>query len=132
MRKYHPDGDPPDFGVIFVFGSNSAGRHGKGAAQYARDVLGAKPGQGEGLMINCYGIPTKYGNLQVKPLSEINESVQRFVEFTKAHPQLQWHVSAVGCGLAGYEAQDIAPMFKHAINCSFPDNWRDYLELEDV
>ena len=53
--------------MIFVFGSNKAGRHGKGAAKYALENHGAIYGQGEGLQGNSYAIPTKDENL--KPIS---------------------------------------------------------------
>ena len=44
---------------IFVFGSNLAGRHGKGAAKFAKDYHGAIYGRGVGLQGTSYAIPTK-------------------------------------------------------------------------
>jgi hypothetical protein len=53
---------------VFVFGSNLAGRHGKGAALWARQHRGAIYGQGVGRQGNAYAIPIKDGQLRVLPL----------------------------------------------------------------
>jgi len=114
--------------TIFVFGSNTAGRHGKGAALEARRVWGAKYGIGEGLTGNAYAIPTKDDQLQTRSLALIQLSVQMFIDFATANPQLSFFVTAIGCGLAGYQPNDIAPMFKHApSNCELPKGWRDWV-----
>jgi hypothetical protein len=113
---------------IFVFGSNSAGRHGKGAALFARRHHGAKYGQGEGLQGNSYGIPTKDARLRSLPLPEIALAVDRFIAFATAHPELQFQVTRVGCGLAGYRDEEIAPMFTGApANCVLPDEWKPFV-----
>lgn len=128
-RSYHEDGSYPENLEIFVFGSNVEGRHGKGAAKAAVRHFGAIYGQGYGLMRNqSYAIPTKGYYLQVLPLSQIQQYVAAFCEFTFEHPHLRFFVTAVGCGEAGYQAKDIAPMFRNAINCNFPDTWKPYLE----
>ena len=44
---------------IFVFGSNLAGRHGKGAALDAKNKYGAIYGVGFGRTGNSYAIPQK-------------------------------------------------------------------------
>lgn len=116
--------------MIFVFGSNLAGRHGKGAALFARRRHGAIYGQGEGLQGNSYAIPTKDGRKrypllnradQTLPLTAIKGYVDTFIEFARANPQLEFHVTGIGCGLAGYTPKDIAPMFAHApSNCHLP------------
>lgn len=118
-------------GMIFVFGSNRAGRHGKGAAFTAMCQYGAINGVGEGIQGEAYGIPTKSVTIQSLPLSEIQKGVERFKAFTLANPKLQFFVTAIGCGLAGYSAKDIAPMFRGAINCWFPASWRFYIEGMD-
>lgn len=99
---------------IFVFGSNLAGRHGKGAALYARKNYGAIYGQGVGLQGDSYGIPTKDEKIKTLPLDRILSYVNDFITFAKLHPELMFHVSPVGCGLAGYVPEQIAPMFKDA------------------
>jgi hypothetical protein len=96
---------------VFVFGSNLAGRHGKGAALWARQHRGAIYGQGEGLQGNSYAIPTKDANLRVLPLDDIGNSVVTFLDFALCHPELTFQVTPIGCGLAGYHPSQIAPMF---------------------
>jgi hypothetical protein len=99
---------------IFVFGSNLAGRHGKGAALAAKKLHGAIQGRGEGPQGRSYAIPTKDAQLKVLPLPAINASVQQFLAFAAAHPELSFEVTAIGTGLAGYTPQNIAPMFRFA------------------
>ena len=109
---------------IFVFGSNLAGRHGKGAALYAKQVCGAIYGQGIGLQGNSYAIPTKDENIQSLPLDEIRKHVQEFKEFAIKNPGLTFRVTRIGCGLAGYDDVDISPMFKGSpSNVILPDEW---------
>ncbi len=110
---------------VFVFGSNSAGRHGKGAALTAYRKFGARNGQGDGLMGQSYGIPTKGWKLDVLPLGKIWISVQRFLRFASAHPELKFLVTEIGCGLAGYSPKEIAPMFQGATeNVILPDRFK--------
>lgn len=110
---------------IFVFGSNLAGRHGKGAALTAYREHGAVYGQGFGLQGNSYGIPTKDENLNTLPLHKIQQYVDTFVKFAVLNPELRFNVTRIGCGLAGYEDTDIAPMFHSAPdNCVLPAGWR--------
>lgn len=112
-------------GPIFVFGSNLAGRHGKGAALYARKICGAQPGIGEGRTGNTYAIPTKTANLQARSIREIRDSVETFKAYARDNPDLAFQVTRVGCGLAGYRDDQIAPMFRDAPeNCSLPGEWR--------
>lgn len=96
---------------IFVFGSNLAGRHGRGAALTALRKFGAKNGQASGLMGKSYGIPTKDRNLKVLSLDKIEIHIKRFLKFTKENPQLIFLVTEIGCGLAGYKPKQIAPLF---------------------
>src|SRR5215831_3276557 len=100
--------------AIFVFGSNLAGRHGKGAALEARRRWGALYGQGEGRQGLSYAIPTKDGGLQTLPLTAINQAVFRFLLYAEEHPELSFEVTEIGCGLAGYRPEQIAPMFRLA------------------
>lgn len=96
---------------VFVFGSNLAGRHGKGAALCAVKNHGAIYGQGVGMQGNSYAIPTKDEKLAVLPLDDICNYVVQFLEFSLIHPELSFNVTAIGCGLAGYKPSQIAPMF---------------------
>jgi hypothetical protein len=99
---------------VFVFGSNLAGRHGKGAALTARKLYGAIYGQGEGRQGRSYAIPTKDEFLRPLPLEAIAMGVEQFI----SHARIRWHeifyLTRIGCGLAGYDEHQIAPMFKHA------------------
>lgn len=105
-------------GEVFVFGSNYAGRHGKGAAKQALK-FGAVYGQGTGLMGQTYGIATKDKNLKVVRLHVIRYQIYKFLRFAQMHPELKFLVTQIGCGLAGYRPKDIAPLFySHKI----PDN----------
>jgi hypothetical protein len=105
--------------TIFVFGSNLAGRHGKGAALHARQRHGAVYGQGVGLQGNSYAIPTKDEKLRTLSLDTIKGYVDEFRTFAASHPDLTFEVTAIGCGLAGYKPRNIAPLF-----CDFTDNCR--------
>ena len=110
--------------IIYVFGSNLAGRHGKGTALIAKEKYGAKYGNGEGPQGNSYAIPTKDANLQTLPLNWIQDSVRFFLEYAYHNRDKIFRVVKIGCGLAGYEENDIAPIFANApINCVLPVGW---------
>lgn len=110
---------------IFVFGSNLAGRHGKGAALRAYQEHGAIYGQGMGLQGNSYAIPTKDENIQSLPLNKIERYVQQFIKFAKLNPDVHFEVTRIGCEALGYEDTDMAPMFIDApVNCILPAGWR--------
>jgi hypothetical protein len=112
------------YGAVFVFGSNLAGRHGRGAALHAREKHGAKYGCGEGPQGRSYAIPTKDRDLQPLRLWEIKRYVQQFLTYAGRFPDTQFFVTAVGTGLAGYTDADIAPMFAGAPpNCILPEGW---------
>lgn len=113
--------------TVFVFGSNLAGRHGKGAALDARMKYGAQLGVGEGPTGNSYAIPTKTGDLRVRSLDDIRASVETFKTYAAAHPNITFLVTRVGCGLAGYRDDQIGPMFADApSNCMIPDAWTEF------
>lgn len=100
---------------IFVFGSNTAGRHGKGAAKTAMG-WGAVYGQGEGIQGRTYGIPTVNAAITNKlNINKVQKYVDKFIEYAKEHPKNIFLVTEIGCGLAGFEVKDIAPLFKNAI-----------------
>ena len=124
---FHQDGTLPLNGEIFVFGSNIAGRHGKGAALEARKNYGAVYGSGFGLYGNSYGICTKDENLKPLNINRIKVEIENFCLFTREHIFYRFFVTAVGCGYAGYTDEQIAPMFEGAINCSFPQSWERFI-----
>ena len=115
--------------TIFVFGSNLAGIHGAGAALYAKMHHGApyeknvtarwgKRGQyGVGMQGNSYAIPTKDEWIKTMPLLSILPYIVEFIGYAKSHPELDFNVARLGCGLAGYVDADMSPMFSGA-----PDN----------
>lgn len=109
---------------IFVFGSNLAGRHGKGAALYARQNYGAIYGQGAGLQGNSYAIPTKDEKLRTLPLHEIKKYIEYFITFASYNPELKFLLTPIGCGLAGYKREQIRPLFKNVPeNVIFLKEW---------
>lgn len=111
--------------MIFVFGSNLAGRHGLGAAKHAKEHYGAVYGIGEGPTGNAYAIPTKDENLNVRPLSDIEVSIRRFLEYASMSNDV-FKVTPIGCGLAGYSVQQIRAIFlKYPItdNVVFSKEW---------
>ena len=113
-------------GEIFVFGSNLAGMHGGGAARTAHDKFGAVWGQGEGLQGQSYAIPTMQGGVEtIKPY------VDEFIEFARHNKNLKFLVTAIGCGIAGFSPDEIAPLFRKAVgveNISLPDFFWDILQ----
>lgn len=91
---------------VFVFGSNLAGHHMGGAARVAASKFGAVFGQGVGLQGQSYAIPTMQGGVEtIKPY------VDEFVKFADAHPELNFYVTRIGCGIAGFSDEEIAPLF---------------------
>ena len=96
---------------IFVFGSNLAGAHGGGAAWVAHKCFGAVWGKGVGLYGRTYAIPTMQGGVET-----IRPYVDDFIEFAKAHPQLVFLVTRIGCGIAGFREWEIAPLFQAALD----------------
>lgn len=96
---------------VFVFGSNLSGSHGGGAALLAYQHFGAIWEQGVGLQGQSYGIPTMQGGVEtIKPF------VDEFIEFASRHPEYTFLVTAVGCGIAGFTAHEIAPLFLKAVD----------------
>ena len=114
---------------ILVFGSNLAGRHGAGLAKLAMNKFGAKYGVGSGLTGQCYALPTKDHTILSLSLFDIEQYVFFFKQLAKVNPDLEFIVTRVGTGLAGYKDYQIAPMFRGSTeNCIFDEKWRKYLE----
>lgn len=113
--------------MIFVFGSNRQGRHGAGAALYARQHHGAVYGVAEGPTGEAYAIITKELRPEYPPvtLDEVREGVERFLEYARTHYDQTFQVTRIGCGLAGFAEEEIAPLFSGApFNCARPEGWR--------
>ena len=109
---------------IFVFGSNEEGRHYAGAAKFAQDHCGARPGVGVGPTGRSYAIPTMNG------WQRLTKEAQRFIEYAMQHPEESFFATRVGCGIAGYQDNEIAPLFVDAPeNCLLPLGWRDLVPL---
>ena len=112
-------------GEIFVFGSNLEGAHGGGAALLAFRKWGAIWGQGTGLQGQTYGIPTIHGGVE-----EIRPYVDEFIRFAKEHPELTFLVTEIGCGIAGFRPEEIAPLFRDAVpveNIHLPERFWNIL-----
>ena len=103
--------DEMDENEVFVFGSNTRGIHDGGASFTAVQYFGAIVGQAEGIQGQSYAIPTDGPTLE-----EIGVAVKRFIAFAKAHPNLTFLVTEIGCGTAGFHPMEIAPMFIDAVS----------------
>lgn len=110
---------------IFVFGSNLAGHHGGGAARVALDRFGAQWGVGEGIQGQSYAIPTMQGGVEtIKPY------VDRFLDLAYEWDQNTFLVTRIGCGIAGFSPEQIAPLFDRALdmyNVVLPRDFYDIL-----
>lgn len=98
---------------VFVFGSNLEGMHGGGAARTAYQRFGAVWGEGVGHHGQSYAIPTMHGGVE-----QIRPYVDEFVEYARANAHLRFLVTRIGCGIAGFRDEQIAPLFSEALNCS--------------
>jgi len=101
-------------GEVFVFGSNTAGRHGKGAAKTAMK-WGAMYGEGFGHHGRTFAIPTLRGDFQKRDLRNIQEDVEIFTDVARAG-HFRFLVTEIGCGLAGFDHKEIAPMFRGCVD----------------
>lgn len=111
---------------IFVFGSNLHGMHAGGAARTAYLNFGAEMGNGVGMQGRSYAIPTMQGGTDtIKPY------VDDFIKYAKQHPSQTFLVTPIGCGIAGFEPKDIAPLFveaKDVVNIHLPKEFWEILE----
>lgn len=109
---------------IFVFGSNLAGFHGGGAARAALNKFGAIWGQGVGLQGQSYAIPTMQGGVEtIKPY------VDEFIDFARAHTEYTFLLTRIACGIAGFTAREIAPLFAKAIDMENVILPEDFVEV---
>lgn len=108
---------------VFVFSSNTEGRHGKGLALLAKNKAGAKYGQARGLQGQSYAIVTKdlrIGERSV-PLSSIQIQLETLYEFATTNSDYIFYVGKIGCSLAGYTVKEISSIF-HTIEYKRPSN----------
>lgn len=96
---------------VFVFGSNLAGQHMGGAARTALLKFGAVPGQGVGMQGQSYAIPTMHGGID-----EIKPYVDEFINLAREWDQTTFYVTRIGCGIAGFTDEEIAPLFDEAFD----------------
>jgi hypothetical protein len=103
------------FNEVFVFGSNTKGIHGKGAALVAKQKFGATEGRAFGHSGQSFAIPTKDGVTFAKrsvSLTDIKKYIKTFLDYAIVHPNLEFLVTRIGCGLSGYADFEIANLFK--------------------
>lgn len=98
-------------GEVFVFGSNLNGWHGGGAARAALLHFGAEWGKGEGPQGRSYAIPTMQGGVET-----IAPYVERFIRYAQRHPERIFLVTPIGCGIAGFSPEEMAPLFREAVD----------------
>lgn len=112
---------------VFVFGSNLAGLHYGGAAKYAVDKFGAILGKEEGIQGQSYALPTLDEDFKQLPLAAIEFGIKRFKKYAAANPELEFYVTRIGCGIAGFSDSEIAPLFVGSpSNCTFDPQWSSY------
>jgi len=126
-------------GDLFVFGSNESGIHGAGAAKFALNYCGARPGMGFGLSGRSFAIPTKDWMINVLPLSAVQAYVDRFVAWVETmvpkDSEAKIYVTRIGCGLAGFTPKDIAPMFtglRNHKNVYLPEDFIDVIDSKMI
>ena len=110
---------------VFVFGSNLGGFHGGGAARAAYNKFGAIWGQGVGMQGQSYAIPTMQGGVET-----IAPYVDEFIEYAMNHPDKRFLVTEIGCGIAGFVPEEIAPLFAKAVdveNITLPQRFWEVL-----
>lgn len=126
-RKYTPDMITRlAENEIFVFGSNLQGMHAGGAARIAHKLFGAIWGQGVGLQGSSYAIPTMQGGVET-----IAPYVDEFITFAQQHPHMRFLVTRIGCGIAGFTDEEIAPLFAaayHLDNVILPRQFVQYIQ----
>lgn len=127
IRKYTPENiQELDQDDVFVFGSNLEGRHLGGAARIAYKKFGAEMGQGVGPQGQSYAIPTMQGGVEtIKPY------VDQFIDYARECDQNTFYVTRIGCGIAGFKDEEIAPLFDEAYdlyNVRLPESFARIIE----
>lgn len=119
--------------LIFVFGSNLAGRHGAGAAYDAMQYFGAVYGMPFGMQGQSFAITTLDERFHRLPIKDLASRVNLFLRFAAGRPRWTFYVTAIGTGLAGFTAEQIAPLFANApSNCLLPPEWTALLSTPEL
>lgn len=88
--------------------------------------FGAEWGVGVGMTGQCYAIPTMHGGIDaIKPY------VDDFIAYAKEHNEFHFLVTRIGCGIAGFTDEQMAPLFKELLelsHVSLPKVWIDILK----
>jgi hypothetical protein len=125
-KKFTPNRiESLSFNEVFVFGSNLEGHHNSGAAKLALDKFGAIYGKGVGLQGQTYAIPTMHGDIET-----IIPYVNDFIDFAIKNCDRFYYVTRIGCGIAGFKDEQIAPLFAKALNSGhiyLPKSFVDFL-----
>lgn len=110
---------------VFVFGSNADGWHAGGAAKTALDRFGAVWGEGDGHHGRSYAIDTMSGR------AVLEEAVLGFLDYAAAHPELRFLLTPIGTGIAGYDPEEVAPLFASTpANVVLPEEFVSVLAAE--
>lgn len=119
--------------TVLVFGSNDAGIHGAGAAKTAYEKHGARWGFSYGHMGDSFAIPTKDADIRSLPIERVQAYIGGFIAYAKGHPKVKFKVTRIGCGLAGFRDDVIAPLFADApSNCTFDEAWKPIFESLEI
>lgn len=111
---------------VFVFGSNTEGRHGGGAAYFAHKHFGAEWGLAEGLSGQTYAIPTCDIMIDKVDIEVLSQSIDRFIGHACGTADTIYLVTPIGCGIAGFTPEEIAPLFllaKQVENIHLPESF---------
>lgn len=120
---------------VFVFASNTLGRHIGGSAKMAFDNFKAEWGNAVGLKGQSYAIPTlRFSNTELGysdklPLEEIGKHIKDYVEFAWDHQELIFLTTLIGCGIAGFTIEEIGNLF---VGLDLPDNLILPIEFEKI
>lgn len=120
----------PDKG-IFVFGSNTEGHHAGGAALMAVERFGAIHGEPSGIQGQSYAIPTVKAHIEKLSIGAIQAHVQEFLDFARANPDMEFYLTPIGTGIAGFNIDEMAMLFREGTtldNLIFPEEFVTYLE----
>ena len=104
---------------IFVFGSNMNGNHAGGAARLAVEKFGAIMGKAKGIQGQSYAIPTLDKDMQKVTEEELLVFLENFRNYANEHPEKEFLLTAIGTGIAGFDASYMAYM---VLRANLPDN----------
>jgi hypothetical protein len=114
---------------IFVFGSNAQGNHAGGAAKMAHEKFGAEMGIARGMTGKCYAIDTMSG------FDVLKEQIEPFISMVIACPDKVFLLTEIGCGIAGFKVEQIAPLFSGTTkleNLKLPESFIAEIEKQAV